>query len=124
MRFLVNAFVIVFALAAIGIAVKFYQNSVQAARDLNKERYDRMVAEEKLTNLDARVNSLEIDLARSQNESESSQRRLNEIRKEAEAVKSQIDVLNKQKQELESKLNGLQKQPSSSASVEAVQPVQ
>lgn len=126
MRFLVNAFVVVFALAAIGIAVKFYQNSVQATRDLNKERYDRMVAEEKLTNLDSRVNSLEIDLARSQNESESSQRRLNEIRKEAESVKAQMDLLNQQKQELESKLNGLQKQSSSApaASVEAVQPVQ
>ena len=99
MRFLINAFVVVFALASIGIAVKFYQNSIQATEELNKERYDRMVAEEKLTSLDSRVNSLEIDLARSQNESDSAQRRLNEIRKENEAMKSQTEMQNRDKKE-------------------------
>lgn len=110
MRFLINAFVVIFALAAIGIAVKFYQNSIQSTQELNKERYDRMVAEEKLTSLDSRVNSLEIDLARSQNESESSQRRLNELRKENEAMKIQTEAQIREKKELEDKLNELQKQ--------------
>lgn len=105
MRFLINAFVIVFALAAIGIAVKFYQNSTQATDDLNKERYARMVAEEKLTTLDAKVNSLEIDLARNRNESDSADRRINDLVKENEEIRAKIDDLTRQKQELEAKIS-------------------
>ncbi len=123
MRFLINAFVVVFALTAIGIAVKFYQNSVQSTEELNKERYDRMVAEEKLTSLDSRVNSLEIDLARSQNESQTSERRLNELRKESEAARIRAESLGREKKELEARLNELQKNVSGE-SLSVVDPVQ
>lgn len=99
MRFLINAFVVIFAIVAVGIAVKFYQTSSRSTVEMNRERYDRMVAEEKLTGLDSKVNSLEIDLARSQNEAESLQRRLNELRKDNETLKEQLTALNEAKKE-------------------------
>jgi len=98
MKFLINAFVVIFAVVAIGMAVKFYQTSSRSTVELNKERYDRMVAEEKLTGLDSKVNSLEIDLARSQNEAESFQRRMNELRKDNETLKRQLTAAEEKKE--------------------------
>lgn len=98
MKFLINAFVVIFAVVAIGMAVKFYQTSSRSTVELNKERYDRMVAEEKLTGLDSKVNSLEIDLTRSQNEAESFQRRMNELRKDNETLKEQLTTAEEKKE--------------------------
>ena len=110
MKFLINAFIIVFALVSVGVAYKYYQNYMQTTAELNKERYSRMRAEEQLTSLDSKVNSLEIDLARSKNDADSSARRLNEIQKSNEVMKNQLASLTEEKKKLDVKLDETKKQ--------------
>ena len=49
-----------------GLAIRYNLNASNAQKDLNQERFNRMTAEEGLEKANARISSLEAELARTQ----------------------------------------------------------
>lgn len=112
MRLLLNLFIICFGVGSLVFAYNFHQESIEAMHDLNKERYERMAAEEKLLDLDTKVNSLEIDLARAQAKAENAERMLEQVKNSGTDLKSKIDELSQANQSLKQQIEEFKKKDS------------
>ena len=76
-------------------------------RDLNQERYKRIVAEENLSKSFAKINALETELSGMRDKIQSVQTILQEGKSEASGLKVQLERMTKAKEAMEKKIEEL-----------------
>jgi len=102
-----NNILVVAAVLAVGclIMVVLSSQAVDKTRkDLDQERYEKMVAEEKLDKTLAKVKSLEGDLASSQNQTKNAQATLEQEKQANTKLKTELEKVSKLKNVLEDQL--------------------
>ena len=82
-----------------------------AQKDLNQERYSRMVAEESLEKANNRINSLEVELVRTQNKIKGIEGLIKETKDINEDLKNQLEKSSRINEELDKKIKELQQSP-------------
>ena len=97
-----------------GVAIRFSSVVDNAQKDLNQERYSRMVAEESLEKANNRINSLEADLVRTQNTMKGIEGLIKETKGINEDLKNQLEKSSRINEELDKKIKEFQQSPAPS----------
>ncbi len=102
-----NQILVISAVLAVGclvIAVLFSQKVGKVSKDLELERYNRMMTEEKLEKATAKMKSLENDSTNMQNQSQGLQVVLEKERQANDKLRSELEKTSKLKDVLEKEL--------------------
>jgi CHASE3 domain sensor protein len=91
-----------------GLAINYNQTALKVKKDLDRERYARMVAEEGSEKLNAEIRSLEGDIVRYQQKSQTSQRVLEQLKSANADLESRLDRTARDRESLESKVRELE----------------
>ena len=95
---------LVIAIAASVVLVRNYQERSKIEKNLQQERYSRLVAEENSEKSESKIKQLNLDLKLSEEKIVKIQRILDEEKNVNEDLKAQYDRLTRAKSELETKL--------------------
>ena len=96
------------------MAINANKNLSKFQQNLDRERYQRMVAEENLNKANTKIGSLESELAATNDKIESVQVILEEGQRTSTDLRSQLESAIKTKEALEQKIEELQSQAGSS----------
>lgn len=99
--------VIVLMIGFLFMALSSNQAVGHIKRDLDQERYKRIVAEESLSKASSKVNSLETELSDTRDKIQSVQAILQEGKNETSDLKVQLERMTKAKEALEKKIEEL-----------------
>ena len=102
-----NNLLIVAAVIAMGCLVMLFissQTVSKTQKDLNQERYNRMVAEEKLEKSEGKIKSLENELTNAKNQAQSIQSTLEKEQKSNSNLLTELEKMTKLKGVLEEQL--------------------
>lgn len=99
---------IIVALSSAYAAYFFGQKADRSSKDLNEERYNRMIAEESLEKSRSKLTSLQVELTRVQTEQRSKEKMLKDQNLTASELKSQLDQIAKDRQAAEDKIKDLE----------------
>ncbi len=108
----------VLATGSLAVAVLFSQKVGQTSKDLELERYNRMVAEEKLEKATARLKSIENEFTNMQDQSQSLQTVLEKEKQASDKLRSELEKTSKLKDVLERELKEALVEPPSPSPVE------
>ena len=109
MRITIIILAVAFAVMGGGLAYRYNQEALNAQKELNQERYNRMIAEENLQKADAKIKLLQSDIARSEDKLKSVENILDETKTVNSDLKARIDKATEIKQDLENKIKELEK---------------
>jgi len=107
--------VIVLMVGSLLMALSSNQAVGHIKRDLDQERYKRIVAEENLSKSSAKINGLEIALSATRDKIQSVQTILQEGKSETTDLKVQLERMTKAKEALEKKIEELKNAAASAA---------
>ena len=108
MRILLIGLVIVLLALSCVLAVRYNNHANYAWKELDNERYHRMVVEEGLQNANERISSLSLELSRAQEKVESTEAVLEEFRSINKDLKSRLDRSTRIQASLDKKIMDLQ----------------
>lgn len=100
---------VILVVLSFGLAVHYNQNALTVRRDLDRERYSRIVAEENLDKASVRMKSLETEIAKLQKKSQSTEKSLGEIKESSADLERQLDQLIQTRTSLETKVTELER---------------
>ena len=106
----IMVFILAFTLVVLSgfLVCHYYQNASNARKDLDQERYNKIIAEENLEKASTRVNSLETELSRTKSKIESIEKLLEQTKSINNDLKSQIDNISQTKVNLEDKIQKME----------------
>lgn len=107
--------VIVLMIGFLFMALSSNQTAGHIKRDLDQERYKRIVAEENLGKASSKINSLETELSGTRDKIQSAQAILQEGKAETSDLKIQLEHMTKAKEALEKKIEELKNATASEA---------
>ena len=91
-----------------GLAIRYNLNASNAQKDLNQERFNRMTAEEGLEKANARISSLESELARTQSRIKGVEKALEQANAVNGDLKGRMDKAMEYKDKLDAKIKELE----------------
>ncbi len=95
---------VVLTVVSVLIAIFAAQSAGKSKNELNQERYNRMVAEEKLDKMLSKVKTLEADAANTQEKVKGTQTVLEEQRSTVSSLQSELEKVRKLNEKLEQDL--------------------
>ena len=111
--------VIVLMVSFLLMALSSHQSIGHIKRDLDQERYKRMVAEENLNKASGKISTLETELSNTKDKIQSVQAILQEGKSETSDLKTQLERVTKAKEILEKKIEELKSTAASAPAVPA-----
>ena len=90
------------------VAVHNNQAATVAKKDLEKERYDRMVAEENFEKANTRLSSLEAEVSRTQNKMKATEKLVEQTKAINDELKGRLNKISEIKGSLEQKVKELE----------------
>ena len=99
---------VILVVVSFGLAVNYNQTALKVKKDLERERYSRMVAEESSEKLNAKIRSLEGDVARYQQKSQTTGRVLDQLKSANADLESRLDRTVRDRESLELKVRELE----------------
>lgn len=96
--------VAILAVGCLGLVIFLSQNVSQTSKDLIQERYNRMVAEEKLEKALFKIQSLENELTNTQNQTQNLQTVLEKEKVASDKIRTELEKTSKLKEVLEKAL--------------------
>lgn len=99
---------VVLIAVSFGLAINYNQTSLKAKKDLERERYARMVAEESSEKLNAKLRSLEGDIVRYQQKSQTAQSVVEQLKSVNEDLETRLDKTARDRESLELKVRELE----------------
>ena len=91
-----------------GLAIRYNLNASSAQKDLNQERFNRMTSEEGLEKANARISSLEAELARTQSKVKGVEKALEQANAVNDDLKGRLDKASEYKDKLDAKIKELE----------------
>ncbi len=100
---------VILVVLSFGLAVHYNQNALTVRRDLDRERYSRIVAEENLDKASVRMKSLETEIAKLQQKYQSTEKFLAETKELSVDLERQLRQLTQTRTSLETKVTELER---------------
>ena len=116
MKSAIYAVIIIVMIGSCLVAITANNNVDEIRQDLEKERYDRMVAEEKLQKAGSRIKSAEDQLASSENKLKGIQAIVDENHSANDGLKSQLEEMAAANQALQKKVQDMEQPAQAAAS--------
>ena len=91
-----------------GLAINYNQTALKAKKDLERERYVRMVAEESSEKLNAKLHSIEGDIVRYQQKSQTAQSVVDQLKSVNADLETRLDKTARDRESLELKVRELE----------------
>ncbi len=99
---------VVLVAVSFGLAINYNQTALRVKKDLERERYARMVAEESSEKLNAKLHSLEGDIARYQQKSQTTQSVVDQLKSVNADLESRLERTAQDRESLKLKVRDLE----------------